>query len=116
MTALARLSLPNRSLVMLITVVISAFGLFTIPQLKQQLLPSLSFRGAFAVAASPGASPEIVAGQVTAPLEDSFKGLAGMASMASTSKEGLAQIEVAFAYGTDVETAVGRMQQAVNRI
>ncbi|MEV4099425.1 efflux RND transporter permease subunit [Nonomuraea sp. NPDC049649] len=116
MTALARLSLANRSLVILITVVLSAFGLFTIPQLKQQLLPSLSFPGAFVVAAYPGASPEIVEEQVTAPLEDSFKGLAGMESMASTSKEGLAQIQVAFAYGTDVETAVGRMQQAVNRI
>ncbi|MDA0636402.1 efflux RND transporter permease subunit [Nonomuraea sp. MCN248] len=116
MTALARLSLANRSLVILMAVVLSAFGLFTIPQLKQQLLPSLSFPGAFVVAAYPGASPDIVEEQVTEPLEDSFQGLADMESMTSTSKEGLAQIQVAFTYGTDVDSAVSRMQQAVNRV
>ncbi|MFG1946377.1 efflux RND transporter permease subunit [Nonomuraea sp. NPDC048826] len=116
MTAFARLSLANRSLVILLALVLSAFGLFTIPQLKQQLLPSLSFPGAFVVAAYPGASPDIVEEQVTEPLEDSFQGLAGMESMTSTSKEGLAQIQIAFEYGTDIDAAISRMQQAVNRI
>ncbi|WP_049566240.1 efflux RND transporter permease subunit [Nonomuraea sp. SBT364] len=116
MTALARLSLANRSLVILIAVVLSAFGAFTIPQLKQQLLPSLSFPGAFVVAPYPGASPEIVEEQVTEPLEDAFQGLAGMESMTSTSKEGLAQIQVAFTFGTDIEQSVSKMQQAVSRV
>ncbi|MEV4472349.1 efflux RND transporter permease subunit [Nonomuraea sp. NPDC049504] len=115
MTAFARLSLVNRSLVILLAVVLSAFGVFTIPQLKQQLLPSLSFPGAFVVAAYPGASPEIVEDQVTAPIEESFQGLAGMEQMTSTSKEGLAQIQVAFEYGTDIEASLNKMQQAINR-
>ncbi|MER6951215.1 efflux RND transporter permease subunit [Nonomuraea sp. NPDC000554] len=116
MTAFARLSLANRSLVILVAVVLSAFGAFTIPQLKQQLLPSLAFPGAFVIAPYPGASPEIVEDQVTKPLEDSFQGLAGMEQMTSTSKEGLAQIQVAFEYGTDIESSVSKMQQAVSRI
>ncbi|MGP3931949.1 efflux RND transporter permease subunit [Nonomuraea sp. KM88] len=116
MTAFARLSLVNRSLVILIAVVLSAFGVFAIPQLKQQLLPSLSFPGAFVVAPFAGASPEIVEDQVTKPIEDSFQGLAGMEQMTSTSKEGLAQIQVAFEYGTDVESSVNKMQQAINRV
>ncbi|MEO3806977.1 efflux RND transporter permease subunit [Nonomuraea sp. B1E8] len=116
MTAFARLSLVNRSLVILIAVVLSAFGVFAIPQLKQQLLPSLSFPGAFVVAPFAGASPEIVEDQVTKPIEDSFQGLAGMEQMTSTSKEGLAQIQVAFEYGTDVESSVNKMQQAISRV
>ncbi|MFB4268624.1 efflux RND transporter permease subunit [Nonomuraea sp. GTA35] len=116
MTAFARLSLVNRSLVILVAVVLSAFGAFTIPQLKQQLLPSLSFPGAFVIASYPGASPEIVEDQVTAPIEDSFQGLAGMEQMTSTSKEGLAQIQVAFEYGTDVESSLNKMQQAISRV
>ncbi|MGW4798698.1 efflux RND transporter permease subunit [Nonomuraea sp. NPDC004297] len=115
MTAFARLSLVNRSLVILMALVLSAFGVFTIPQLKQQLLPSLSFPGAFVVAVYPGASPEIVEDQVTAPIEDSFQGLAGMEQMTSTSKEGLAQIQVAFDYGTDIESSLNKMQQAISR-
>ncbi|MFC7109851.1 efflux RND transporter permease subunit [Nonomuraea rubra] len=95
---------------------LSAFGAFTIPQLKQQLLPSLSFPGAFVIASYPGASPEIVEDQVTAPIEDSFQGLAGMEQMTSTSKEGLAQIQVAFEYGTDIESSLNKMQQAISRV
>ncbi|SEH01483.1 hydrophobic/amphiphilic exporter-1, HAE1 family [Nonomuraea solani] len=116
MTAFARLSLVNRSLVILVAVVLSAFGAFTIPQLKQQLLPSLSFPGAFVVAPFPGASPEIVEDQVTKPIEDSFQGLTGMEQMTSTSKEGVAQIQVAFEYGTDVESSLNEMQQAISRV
>ncbi|MEV3986561.1 efflux RND transporter permease subunit [Nonomuraea sp. NPDC049758] len=116
MTAFARLSLVNRSLVILVAVVITAFGAFTIPQLKQQLLPSLAFPGAFVIAPFPGASPEIVEDQVTKPIEDSFQGIPGMEQMTSTSKEGMAQIQVAFEYGTDIEASLNKMQQAVARI
>jgi HAE1 family hydrophobic/amphiphilic exporter-1 len=116
MTAFARMSLANRSLVILISLVLSGFGVFAIPQLKQQLLPSLSFPGAFVVASYPGASPEIVEEQVTKPIEDSFQGLAGMEEMTSTSAEGVAQIQVAFAYGTDIDESLNKMQQAVSRV
>ncbi|MEV2272488.1 efflux RND transporter permease subunit [Nonomuraea africana] len=116
MTALARLSLANRSLVILVAIVLSAFGAFTIPQLKQQLLPSLSFPGAFVVAPYPGASPEIVEDLVTKPIEDSFASVDGLEEMTSTSKEGLAQVQVAFAYGTDIDDSLAKMQQAISRI
>ncbi|WP_066951345.1 efflux RND transporter permease subunit [Microtetraspora fusca] len=116
MTFLARLSLANRTLVVMIAVVLSALGAFAIPSLKQQLFPSLSFPGAFVVAAYPGASPEIVEEQVTKPIENSFQGIAGATDITSTSKEGLAQVQVAFEYGTDIDAAVSKMQQAVARI
>ncbi len=116
MTALARLSLANRTLVILMALVLSAFGVFAIPQLKQQLLPSLSFPGAFVIAPYVGASPEIVEDQVTKPIEDSFQGIPGLEKITSVSKEGLAQVQVAFEYGTDIESSVSKMQQAVSRI
>ncbi|MFB9680771.1 efflux RND transporter permease subunit [Streptosporangium vulgare] len=116
MTSLARLSLANRSLVIMIALVLSAFGLFAIPSLKQQLLPSLSFPGAFVAASYPGASPEIVEEQVTEPIENSFQGLEGVSEVTSTSREGMAQVQVAFEYGTDIDAAVAEMQQAISRI
>ncbi|MGS2642323.1 efflux RND transporter permease subunit [Streptosporangium sp. LJ11] len=116
MTSLARLSLANRSLVIMIALVLSAFGLFSIPSLKQQLLPSLSFPGAFVAASYPGASPEIVEEQVTEPIENSFQGLEGVSEVTSTSREGMAQVQVAFEYGTDIDAAVAEMQQAISRI
>ncbi|WP_263972327.1 efflux RND transporter permease subunit [Spongiactinospora rosea] len=110
------MSLANRSLVILIAVVLSAFGAFAIPALKQQLLPSLAFPGAFVVAAYPGASPEIVEEQVAEPIENSFDGLEGVTEITSTSREGVAQIQVAFDFGVDIDAAVADMQQAVSQI
>ena len=57
MSVLTRLSLANRGLVALIAIVISGFGLFAIPSLKQQLFPSIELPVAFVGAALPGAGP-----------------------------------------------------------
>ncbi|MEV4621221.1 efflux RND transporter permease subunit [Asanoa sp. NPDC049573] len=116
MSLLARLSLANRGLVALIAVVITLFGVFTLPQLKQQLLPSLEFPGAFIIATYPGASPEVVEQQVTEPLENSIQGIDGLDKVNSTSREGSATVQVSYEFGTDLDNAVNQMQTAINRI
>ncbi|MEV0727309.1 efflux RND transporter permease subunit [Polymorphospora sp. NPDC050346] len=115
MSLLARLSLANRGLVALIAVVITAFGAFSIPNLKQQLLPSMEFPAAFIIAAYPGASPEIVEAQVAEPIENSVQGIAGLSKVTSTSSEGMATVQVEYEFGTDLADAVNKMQTAINR-
>ena len=94
MSVLTRLSLANRGLVALIAIVITGFGVYAIPSLKQQLLPSLEFPGAFIGASVPGASPEIIEAQVTKPIEDAVKGADGLDSIPSPTREGSAPISV----------------------
>jgi hydrophobic/amphiphilic exporter-1 (mainly G- bacteria), HAE1 family len=74
MSFLTRLSLANRGLVALIAIVITGFGVYAIPALKQQLLPSLEFPGAFIGASLPGAGPEIIEQQITVPIENAITG------------------------------------------
>ena len=93
MSFLTRFSLANRGLVALIAIVIAGFGLYTIPSLKQQLLPSLEFPGAFIGASLPGAGPEIIEQQITKPIEDAVKGADGLESIQSTTSEGSATIQ-----------------------
>ncbi|MEU4676870.1 efflux RND transporter permease subunit [Micromonospora sp. NPDC023737] len=116
MSLLARSSLANRGLVALIAVVATVFGLFAVPSLKQQLLPSLEFPAAFVMAAYPGATPEIVESQVVEPIENSFQGLPGLEKVTSTSREGAATVQVQFEFGTDLDDTVNKMQTALNRI
>ncbi|MGK5440955.1 efflux RND transporter permease subunit [Micromonospora sp. URMC 105] len=116
MSLLARSSLANRGLVALIAVVTAAFGAFAVPSLKQQLLPSLEFPGAFVVAVYPGAGPEIVESQVTEPIENSLQGLTGLEKVTSTSREGSATVSVQFEFGTDIDDAANKMQTALGRI
>ncbi len=116
MSFLTRLSLANRGLVALIAVVITGFGIYTVPSLKQQLLPSLEFPGAFIGVVLPGASPEIMEEQVTKPIEDAVKGADGLDTIRSTTREGSATIEVLFEFGTDLDDAVNELTTSVNRI
>ncbi|MCO8272133.1 efflux RND transporter permease subunit [Actinoplanes sp. TRM 88003] len=116
MSFLTRLSLANRSLVALIAVVITGFGLFAIPSLKQQLFPSIEFPAAFVTATLPGAGPEVIQDQITEPLEDAAKGLDGIDSVTSSTREGIATVTVAFVFGTDIDAAVNQLTTAVNRV
>src|SRR5690349_18416626 len=116
MSFLTKLSLANRGLVALIAVVITAFGIYTVPSLKQQLLPSLEFPGAFIGVVLPGASPEIMEEQITKPIEDAVKGADGLDTVESTTREGSATIQVLFEFGTDLDSAVNQLTTSVNRI
>ena len=116
MSFLTRMSLANRGLVALIAVVIAGFGIFAIPSLKQQLFPSIEFPAAFVTATLPGAGPEIIQDQITEPLEDAAKGLDGIDSVTSSTREGIATVTVAFVFGTDIDQAVNQLTTAVNRV
>ncbi|MEV6516563.1 efflux RND transporter permease subunit [Micromonospora chalcea] len=116
MSLLARFSLANRGLIALVALVTTAFGLFAVPSLKQQLLPSLEFPAAFIVATYPGAAPEIVESQVAEPIENSLKGIPGLDKVTSTSREGSATVQVQYEFGTDLDDVVNKMETALNRI
>ncbi|MBP2330920.1 HAE1 family hydrophobic/amphiphilic exporter-1 [Kibdelosporangium banguiense] len=113
---LARLSLANRSLIGLISLAILGFGIFAVPSLKQQLLPSIQPPTAVIIAPYPGASPEVVDAQVTEPIEKTLQGVQGLEQISSDSAEGIASIRTQFRFGTDMDRAVDKMQQAVNQL
>ncbi|BCY14709.1 hydrogenase expression protein [Actinoplanes sp. L3-i22] len=95
---------------------ISGFGLFAIPSLKQQLFPSIELPAAFVSAVLPGASPETVEEQVTKPIEDAVKGIDGIDTVTSTSRENVTSVVVLFEYGTDIQSAVNQVTTSLNRI
>jgi len=116
MSVLARLSLRNRSLIGLLALVVVGFGAFALPQLKQQLFPSLQFPQAQIVTAYAGASPDAVDRQVTEPLEGGLQGLKGLEQLNSTSSDGVSRVVAQFEFGTDIDAAVSQIQQVVNQV
>ncbi|MBB5856883.1 efflux RND transporter permease subunit [Amycolatopsis umgeniensis] len=116
MSTLARLSLRNRSLIGLLALVVIGFGAFALPQLKQQLFPSLQFPQAQIITPYAGASPDAVDRQVTEPLEGGLQGLKGLEELNSTSSEGLSRITAQFEFGTDIDAAVGQIQRVVDGV
>ncbi|MEU4746307.1 efflux RND transporter permease subunit, partial [Actinosynnema sp. NPDC023658] len=116
MSVLARLSLANRSLVGLLSLLVIGFGVFTLPSIKQQLFPSIELPAAVVIAPFPGASPDLVDSQVAEPIQSAVRGVDGVEQVLTRSAESSATVQVMFTYGTDVDAAVAQLQQAVNRL
>ncbi|MDQ0820423.1 multidrug efflux pump subunit AcrB [Arthrobacter sp. V1I7] len=114
MFRLARLSLANRALIALVTVFASVFGVITMTSLKQELIPSVEFPQITVITSMPGASPEVVDQQISAPLETALNGVEGLESTSSTSRNGVSQISMLFTYGSNLDRARNQIDRAIS--
>ncbi|MEU2268814.1 efflux RND transporter permease subunit [Streptomyces olindensis] len=115
MSWLSRFSLAQRALIGLMSIIALVFGAIAIPQLKQQLLPTIELPMVSVLAPYQGASPDVVEKQVVEPIEDSLEAVDGISGVTSTASEGNAVIMASFDYGNGTEQLVADVQQAVNR-
>lgn len=109
MSILSKLSLKNRSVVALVTLIVAAFGFISVGGLKQELIPSIEIPSAAIVTSYPGASPEVVDSQVSSPIEQAVIGLEGVESTTVTSTTGLSVLRVSFAFGTTSDQATEKL-------
>ncbi|KUN86954.1 efflux RND transporter permease subunit [Streptomyces griseoruber] len=115
MSWLSRFSLAQRALIGLMSLIALVFGAIAIPQLKQQLLPTIELPMVSVLAPYQGASPDVVEKQVVEPIEDSLEGVDGITGVTSTASEGNALVVASFDYGNDTKQLVADVQLAVNR-
>src|SRR4051794_7295805 len=113
MTHLTRLSLANRLIVGLVTLGIFIFGVIAIFSLKQELLPNIQAPTAIVTARLPGASPQIVAREVSTPLEQAIIAVSGVTKVRSSSANGAAAITVEWEFGLDSDKLVSGIRNAV---
>ena len=112
MFRLSTASLANRSVVGLLTILITVAGLISLGSLKQELLPSFEVPQASIVTSYPGASPEVVDAQVSSIIEEEARVLKNLVNVTSTSRANLSIVRVEFDFG--VTTA--QVEEELNRV
>jgi HAE1 family hydrophobic/amphiphilic exporter-1 len=110
---LAKLSLANRSVVALLTIIIAIFGFVSLGSLKQELIPSFETPQAAIVTTYPGASPQVIDQQVSQPIETAVRALDGIVSTTSTSQNNLSILRVEFDYGTSTAKVKENLSSAI---
>ncbi len=110
------MSLGNRALVLLITLAVLFFGAFAAASAKRELFPEMDLPMVMVSAGYNGATPQVVEGQVTEPLEQAVQGVEGVHTVNATSSTGSAQIMAEFDYGMDQDSVVRETQVAVDQI
>jgi HAE1 family hydrophobic/amphiphilic exporter-1 len=113
---LAALSLRQRSVVVLITILIALSGIFSVTRLQEELLPSLELPILTVVTTYPGAGPQAVDDQLTSPISQALEGIEGIKTTQSTSSEGFSVVIAEFDYGVDMEARETDVAAAIRNI
>ena len=98
----------------LVTLAILFFGAMSYTLLPISALPSVEYPFIQVSASLPGATPEVMAASVAAPLERQFTEIAGLNSFNSSSSTGSTSISLQFDFSRRVDEAAKDVQAAIS--
>ncbi|MGR4010427.1 efflux RND transporter permease subunit [Leucobacter sp. 1207-22] len=113
---LTALSLKNRALIALVTIVAAVFGTLSMGSLKQELMPSVQFPTVAVMTTYPGASPEVVNNDVSTPIETALRAVPNLETTQATSSTGSSVVLAQFEYGVDLASTEQKVERAVSRL
>src|SRR4249920_3896015 len=111
---------PSRPFIMrpvatvLLMVAILLVGVVAYRQLPVSALPQVDYPTIQVLTFYPGASPDVMASSVTAPLERQFGQMPGMNQMTSTSSGGSSVVTLQFTLELNLDVAEQEVQAAIN--
>src|SRR5437588_8213858 len=89
-------------------------GIVSFKQLPVSALPEVDYPTIQVQTFYPGASPDVMASAVTAPLERQFGEVPGLTQMTSTSSDGSSVITLQFTLELNIDVAEQEVQAAIN--
>ncbi|HEY8966475.1 MAG TPA: efflux RND transporter permease subunit, partial [Candidatus Methylacidiphilales bacterium] len=103
---------PVATTLLMVAILLAGGAAFT--QLPVSALPEVDYPTIQVLTYYPGASPEVVASSITAPLERQFGQVPGLSQMTSTSSFGSSVITLQFNLNLNIDVAEQQVQQAIN--
>ncbi len=98
----------------LLTIAIALAGIIGFRMLPVSPLPQVDFPTISVAASLPGASPQVMASSVAAPLERQFGRIAGLTEMTSSSSLGATAVVLQFDLSRNIDAAARDVQAAIN--
>lgn len=105
LNAIVHFSLRFRGIVIAVAIAFLGYGAYTLTQAKYNVFPEFAPPLVVIQTEAPGLSPEQVELLVTTPIETSINGVPGIASLRSSSIQGVSLITVTFQPSTDIYRA-----------
>lgn len=106
----------NRVAANLVMLVLVVGGLFTLPNIKQEVFPEFSLDMVLVNVAYPGASPSEVEEGVILAIEEAVRDVEGIKEVTATASEGSATVAVELLLGVDSSRALADIKSAVDRV
>ena len=115
-TALIRWSITNRLLVLILTVFVSAWGVYSLRQTPIDALPDLSDVQVIIKTSFPGQAPQVVEDQVTYPLTTAMLSVPKAVTVRGYSFFGDSFVYIIFEDGTDLYWARSRVLEYLSQV
>jgi Cu(I)/Ag(I) efflux system membrane protein CusA/SilA len=109
-------SFRHRLLVLLFSLALLAWGVWSLGEMKIDAIPDLSDAQVIVKTSYPGQSPDIVEDQVTYPLTSAFLSVPGSTAVRGFSMYGESYVYIIFKDGTDPYWARSRVLEYLNQI
>ena len=107
----ARFCIKHRVTTLLAVIMIAVFGVVFTTQLQMSLLPDMEAPMAVVVCYYNGATPSDMEELVTRPLETAVMSVPGVDSISSTSSDGVAQVQITYVEGTNLDIAASKLRE-----
>jgi multidrug efflux pump len=111
---LSDVSIKRPVMAAVFSAVLVLFGLVGLRFLGVREYPAVDPPVVTVTTSYPGASPDVIASQITEPLEQTANGIAGIRTMTSTSRDGQSQIRIEFDLSVDLDAAANDVRDKVS--
>ncbi|NTW70562.1 MAG: efflux RND transporter permease subunit, partial [Chlorobiaceae bacterium] len=113
---LTELSIKRPTLIVVLFTVLGILGIFSYRQLQYELLPKMTPPVVTVSIRYPGASPGEVETSLTKPVEEAVSAIEKIASITSTSTDGLSIVTIEFSNSADIEQSLQDAQRKINEV
>ncbi|MFC0525096.1 efflux RND transporter permease subunit [Pontibacillus salicampi] len=109
-------SMNNKFAVWLLTIIITAAGLYSGLNMKLETIPDIEPPVITVTTVYPGATPAEVADEISEPLEEQIQNLSGMSTVSSTSYQNASNLQLEYSYDKDLDEAEDELKEAVSNV
>ncbi len=114
--SLVNFVLKNKLAVWLLTIIITAAGIYSGTKMKMESIPDISIPYLIVMDVYPGATAEKVMDEVSMPLEKSVEGLEDVKAVYSNSSANVSQLQIEYEYGVDMDEKERELEAALDNI
>lgn len=116
MKSIVNFVMKNKLAVWLLTIIITAGGIYAGTKMKTESIPDISIPYLMVMDVYPGATAEQVMEEVSIPLERVIEDLEDVKNLYSTSSSSLSSIQIEYEYGVDMAEKRRELQDAIENV
>ncbi|GGN50948.1 MULTISPECIES: efflux RND transporter permease subunit [Oceanobacillus] len=116
MKSIANFVMKNKLAVWLLTIIVTASGIYAGTQMKTESIPDISIPYLMVMDVYPGATAEQVMEDISIPLERAVEDLEDVKNVYSDSSSSLSSIQIEYEYGVDMAEKRRELQDAIEGV